>query len=75
MDNIEKQIVKIFKQKIPAIPLMECTKELHMTSINLLSHLKYSSQLCSYELDKFGCIRSYLTLKLFWKRGFHTKII
>lgn len=65
MNNIEKQIVKLFKQKkISTIPLGECAKELNMTSINLLSYLKYSSHLLrEYELDEFGRIRSYLTLK------------
>ncbi|WP_202569386.1 hypothetical protein [Enterococcus faecalis] len=46
------------------MPLVDCAKELNMTSINLLSHLKYSSQLQrNYELDQFGRIYSYLTLK------------
>lgn len=65
MNNIEKQVIKIFKQKeVATIPLTDCAKELNMTSINLLSHLKYSSQLLrNYELDQFGRIRSYLTLK------------
>ncbi|EOJ96019.1 hypothetical protein WOQ_02701 [Enterococcus faecalis EnGen0340] len=65
MNNIEKQIVKLLKQKeITTIPLVECAKELNMTSIDLLSNLKYSSQLLrNYELDRFGRIRSYLILK------------
>lgn len=65
MNSIEKQIVKLFeKKKMTTMPLVDCAKELNMTSINLLSHLKYSSQLQrNYELDQFGRIYSYLTLK------------
>lgn len=65
MNNIENQIIKLLEQKeLTAIPLTECAKELNITSINLLSNLKYSSQLLrSYELDQFGRISSYLILK------------
>ncbi|KXF70025.1 hypothetical protein AQ487_00055 [Enterococcus faecalis] len=65
MNNIEQQIVKLFNQKKrTTLPLVDCSKELNMTSINLLSHLKYSSQLIrNYKLDQSGHIRSYLTLK------------